>query len=186
MTAEKTLVLIKPDGVQKGLTGEIISRFERRGLKIIGLKMVHPTEKLAGDHYTEDKEWLKSVGEKARKAEEKRGRKSKESDLDRGRRVRKALLIYLDSPIVAIAIEGYHAVEVVRKIVGPTEPRTAAPGTIRGDYTLDSYYLGDSRGRALKNIVHASGTKEEAKRELAIWFSKSELVEYTKDDEKHF
>jgi len=182
---EQTLVLVKPDGVVRGLIGEIIKRFEQRGLKIIGLKMIKPNPELVGKHYLPDPEWLKSVGTKAKKAYEKKGVKVKESEIEIGKKIRRLLIDYLtQGPVVAMAIQGFHAVDVVRKIVGGTEPRTAPPGTIRGDFTVDSYYLSDDMGRPIKNVVHASGSVEEAKKELDVWFSPNELYSYERTDEK--
>ena len=162
MAIEQTLVLIKPDGVQRGLIGEIIKRFERRGLKIAGLKLTTADQELAEKHYTED--ISKRNGEK----------------------VRRNLLKYITSgPIIAIAIEGIDAIENVRKIAGDTESKKALPGTIRGDFTHMSYGYADEKDIALRNIVHSSSNSEEAKLELAIWFSIDEIHDYSRTDDKH-
>ena len=173
---ERSLVLVKPDGVQRGLTGEIISRFERCGLKVIGLKMVQATSELAGQHYADDEKWLLSVGEKALAAAEKRGEKMAETALQIGQRVRSQLMQYITmSPVVAMCVEGHNAVAKIRKLVGGTSPQDAEPGTIRGDYAIDSYKMSDASGRPVQNLIHASGAVDEADREIALWFGNDEL-----------
>ena len=184
---EKTLALIKPDAVQRGLIGELISRFERAGLKVIGMKMVYASKELAGKHYADDEEWLKSVGEKAQKAAKERGEKIKETPLEFGKKIRKQLMDFISmSPVVAVAIEGHNAVVTVRKIVGPTSPEHAAPGTIRGDYSHETYVMADELGRPIQNLIHASGSKEEAERETKVWFTEKELHSYMRIDESLF
>lgn len=176
---ERSLVLIKPDGVQRALVGEIIKRFEQCGLKLVGLKMVKATTELAGDHYADDKDWLLSVGEKALAAAGKRGEKMSETAMEIGQRVRNQLIDYLVmSPVVAICIEGHNAVEKIRKIVGFTSPQDADPGTIRGDLAVDSFVLSDNSGRPIQNLVHASGEIDEAEREIKIWFTDNELFDW--------
>ena len=148
---ERTLVLIKPDGLKRGLAGEIIKRFEDRGLKICGMKMVWVDREFSKKHYSEHLE------------------KYFYQNLEN---------FIIEAPVVAMAIEGIHAVELIRKLVGPTEPKSAMPGTIRGDYAHQSYAYADKQGIAIKNLIHASGTKEEAKKELKLWFSEEELYDY--------
>lgn len=182
--AERTLVLVKPDGVQRGLVGDILSRFERCGLKIIGMKMVYPNEKLAGEHYIADEAWLESVGQKARSAYEKKGLKVEKTNRQIGLEVRGQLIKYLVmSPVVALALEGHNAVSHVRKIVGATSPGDAAPGTIRGDYSFDTYALADGTKRPIQNLIHASGTVEEAAREISLWFNNKEIHDWQRVDE---
>lgn len=186
-SSEKTLVLIKPDGVQRGLIGEIISRFEKTGLKIIAMKMVYASKELAGKHYADDEAWLKSVGEKASSEAKKRGEKVKEKPIEIGQRIRKQLMDYISmSPVVAVVIEGHNAVATVRKIVGPTSPEHAAPGTVRGDFSHETYVMADAKGRPIQNLIHASGTKEEAEREIKVWFMPKELHAYMRVDEALF
>lgn len=159
---EQTLILIKPDGVERGLAGRIIERFENAGLKIIGMKMVWVDKEFALKHYTEDIE--------------KR----------RGVHVRKWLSEYIiEGPVVAVALEGLHAVEAARKICGPTEPRTAPAGTIRGDFALHSYSFADKKKKAIRNLIHSSGNLKEAKYELKLWFKPDELHSYETVAEKH-
>ena len=158
---EQTLVLVKPDGVQRGLVGEVIKRFEQRGLKIVGLKLVKVEKDLAKKHYSD-------VAER------------------RGESVFNSLMKYLnEGPVVAMVIQGVNAVENVRKIVGPTESKSATPGTIRGDFSHVSFSYADSKKIPVKNLIHASGNKEEAQREVSLWFSIDELHDYKLSAESH-
>jgi len=179
---EKTLVIIKPDGVQRSLIGEIIKRFERVGLKLVGLKMVIPTEEMATEHYYKigGEEWLEAVGAKARDAYEKKGQQSPyKTNRDNGVAVMEANARYLSSgPVIAMIWQGGHAIELVRKIAGFTEPLTAAVGTIRGDFTLDSFAAADTDSRSIRNLIHASGKPEEAEQEIALWFKPEEIISY--------
>jgi len=181
---ERTLILVKPDGVQRGLVGEIIKRFEQKGLKIVAIKLVNPTEEQIGTHYAYDKEWLLSVGKKTKEVFAKKGITMDETELEIGERIRKWLIESLQDPIIAIVFEGYHSIEIGRKLAGSTQPREALPGTIRGDFSVDSYALGDLKKRTIKNIIHASDSKETAKREIAVWFSDNEIINYEKHDWK--
>jgi nucleoside-diphosphate kinase len=152
---ERSLILLKPDAIDRGLIGEIITRFERAGLKIAGLKMVQAKKEHAEKHYTEDLA--------------KR----------RGQHVRDLMIEMITSgPIVAMVLEGIEAVEVVRKMVGTTEPKSALPGTIRGDYSHVSFKHADSKQIGVKNLIHASGSIEEAPQEIAVWFSPEELSDH--------
>jgi nucleoside-diphosphate kinase len=181
---EKTLVLIKPDGVQRALVGEILSRFERTGFKIAGLKLVHATADTAGKHYADDEAWLTSVGEKAKAAAEKKGEPVSDEPKAIGERIRNQLIDFITmSPTVAIALEGHDVIKKVRVIVGDTAPSSAGPGTIRGDFAFDSYGLADVSGRPIQNLIHASDSRESAERELSIWFNEDELHHYQRVDE---
>lgn len=185
---ERTLVIIKPDGVQRSLIGEIIRRYERTGLKLLALKMVIPDEGMAIKHYYEiggDK-WLEEVGRKASAAYEKKGKKSPYKTFkENGEAVMKANAKYLScGPVVAMIWQGASAVELVRKLTGATAPLLADVGTIRGDFTLDSYSLADTDQRSVRNLIHASGTAEEAEKEIKIWFQEDEIVRYTHIQEK--
>lgn len=183
MKNERTLVVIKPDGVQRSLVGEIIQRFERVGLKITAMKMVQPSETQATKHYYEvgGDAWVEEVGRKARAAYEKKGEESPyKTNKENGMAVLKANAKYLSAgPVVAIVLEGAHAVELVRKIAGATAPLLADVGTIRGDLTLDSYPLADTDRRSVRNLLHASGTVAEAEQEIKIWFKDEEVLKYT-------
>lgn len=177
---EKTLVIIKPDGIQRTLIGEIIGRYERIGLKLVGLKILVPTTEQVHAHYTVDPEWIQKTGEKAISAYEKKGQTPPSTDpMEVGNKVLENLKKYLTSgPVVAMVWQGAHAVEVVRKITGGTEPRSSDVGTIRGDFVLDSYQMADTDGRAIRNLIHASGSTDEAQKEISLWFDGNEIVNY--------
>lgn len=183
MKSEKTLVIIKPDGIQRSLVGEIIKRYERVGLKLLALKMVQADEEMATRHYYEvgGDEWIEEVGRKARAAYEKKGQESPyKTNKDNGWAVLKSNAKYLSAgPVVAMVWQGAGAVELVRKLTGATAPLLADVGTIRGDLTLDSYALADTDGRSVRNLIHASGTTTEANQEIKIWFSENEVLKYT-------
>lgn len=181
LSKERTLVIIKPDGVQRSLIGEIIKRYERLGLKLVGMKFVLPTGEKATEHYmVGGEEWLMNVGTKAAAAYEKKGLKSPfATPRENGVAILKTNAAYLSSgPVVAMVWQGAHVVEVVRKLTGGTEPRTSDVGTIRGDYMLDSYQMADAEGRSIRNLIHASGAVEEAEKEIPIWFAEDELLTY--------
>jgi nucleoside-diphosphate kinase len=180
LKAERTLVIIKPDGVQRTLIGEIIGRFEKLGLKLVAMKMCVPTEEHVEKHYTLDSEWRRITGEKRVKAAKEKGEKLKTEDpLEITAKILEVLIKYMTSgPVVAMVWQGAHSTELVRKIVGGTEPRSSDVGTIRGDYVLDSYVMADTDGRAVRNLIHASGTTAEAEKEINHWFKPSELIDY--------
>ncbi|MDQ1284115.1 MAG: Nucleoside-diphosphate kinase [Patescibacteria group bacterium] len=179
---ERTLVIIKPDGVQRSLIGEIIKRYERVGLKLVALKMLIPTEDMATKHYYEvgGEAWLEEVGRKAAVAYEKKGLKSPYPTFkDNGIAIMKSNAKYLSSgPVIAMIWQGNQAVGLVRKITGGTEPLSSDVGTIRGDLTLDTYQMADLDQRSIRNLIHASGLVEEAEKEIPIWFSESEILKY--------
>ncbi len=177
---ERTLVLIKPDGIQRSLIGEIISRFERMGLKLVGLKMLIPTAEHIEAHYTLDPDWRRLTGEKTIAGYEKKGLTPPSRDpIKISGVILNNLKKYMTSgPVVAMVWQGAHAVQIVRKIVGGTEPLTSDVGTIRGDYVLDSYQMADEDGRAVRNLMHASGTIKEAEAEIKHWFKPEELFDY--------
>jgi nucleoside-diphosphate kinase len=176
---ERSLVLLKPDAVQRGLVGEIITRFERKGLKIVAMKMVWPTEALAKKHYDQPESAMLLLGQRTIAAYKSKGIDDKRDPMDIAGDIQKKLVKYLSGgPIVAMVIEGAHAVEHVRKIRGHTEPRQADVGTITADFTIDSYFLSDEDDRAIRNLVHASGNVEEAEQEIKTWFSPEEIHNY--------
>lgn len=187
---EKTLVLVKPDGVARGLVGEVLSRFERVGFKIIGLKMFWATKDHVDKHYPKDDVYLSNIGRKSLDTYQKYSLDAKaeigtDDPLEIGKMVRLWLLDYISSgPVVAIALEGVHAVDNIKKIAGPTLPTAAVPGTIRGDFSIDSSWLGNARKRAIKNIVHISDNPKEAEYEVNLWFTKEELFSYKRADEE--
>lgn len=182
---ERTLVVLKPDAVQRGIVGEIITRFERVGLKIVASKLFIPSRELLDRHYPSDrKEFVEGLGSRTLESYKEMGLDPIEQfgneDAARiGEQVRTWLTDFMSSgPVFAFALEGPHAIEVVRKIVGSTLPQKAQPGTIRGDYSFDSSYLANSASRPIKNLIHASGNQEEATFELDLWFSDDEIAEY--------
>jgi nucleoside-diphosphate kinase len=154
---EKTLIVFKPDAVMRGIVGEIITRFERAGLKIVAMKMIEPDEA----HYEEHYEGIGTL----------RTRKGKEI-------FESQLATMQDGPVIAMVLEGVDAVDAVRKMVGDTQPKTALPGTIRGDYAHVSYEQASSTGRGVANVVHASADPKEAEQEIAHWFAEAEIHEY--------
>ena len=182
VTPECTLVILKPDTVQRAIVGQIISRFEQKGFRIAGMRMLNPTSEKLGIHYADDLVWKKSVGAKTREKMSSRGIAIKESDEEIGARIREWNMKGLQAPVIAIVFEGYHAVELGRKIVGDTEPRSALPGTIRGDFSTDSYDKADEDKRVVRGLVHASGSVKEAEREIKVWFKDEELFDYPRDD----
>jgi len=160
---ERTLVVFKPDAVQRGIVGEILSRFEKVGLKIVAMKMLSPDSDHFYHHY-------ETIG----KMVSRRGKDTFDTTVD----------AMGEGPVIAVALEGIEAVSLVRKMVGTTEPKEALPGTIRGDYSHISFAYANSKKLAVPNIIHASGDENEAKDEIAHWFEKSELYEYTAVHEK--
>ena len=184
---ERTLAIIKIDGIQRGLVGEIISRFERIGLKIVAIKMMVPSLEYIEAHYTLDPNWRMENGKKSIKGYTDRGQKHPLSDdplVVNAETLRKLKDYMASGPVIPMVIEGAHAVEIVRKITGGTEPRGALVGTIRGDFVLDSYQMSDVDGRAVRNVVHASGSVKEATDEIKHWFKPNELMKYKTINEK--
>lgn len=179
---ERTLVVIKPDGVQRSLVGEIIGRFERIGLKIVAMKMLVLTEEFIRAHYTLDPNWMKITGEKSIKAYTDKGLKHPFSDdpIKVSENILRKLRNYMTAgPVVAMVVEGAHAAPIVRKLVGGTEPRSSDVGTIRGDFVLDSYEMSDIDDRSVRNLLHASGSAAEAEMEIPHWFTPAEITDYT-------
>lgn len=177
---ERTLVIIKPDGIQRSLIGEIIGRYERIGLKLIGLKLMVPTEEMVEQHYTLDPEWRRVTGEKTIKGYLDKGLTPPVTDpFEVTTRLLLRLKKYMTAgPVIAMVWQGAHAVEIVRKITGGTEPLKSPVGTIRGDYVLDSYQMSDIDQRAIRNLIHASGSPKEADDEISHWFKSEELLDY--------
>lgn len=155
---ERTFVAIKPDGVERGIIGEIITRFEKAGLKLAAMKLVWVDKEFARKHYAEhvNKPFYPGL----------------EAMITMG-------------PVVAMVLEGVEAISIVRKLVGPTEPKAAPPGTIRGDFAHVSYGHADEQKIGVKNVIHASANEKDAKNEIALWFKDSELHDYETVHEKH-
>jgi len=182
---EKTFIAVKHDGVQRGLIGEIIKRFEQRGLRLASIKMVQADETLASKHYPMSDEWVRNTAAVTRKSWAAKGVELKESDKEICSKINTWLKGYLaEGPIVAMVWEGPHAIEIGRKIVGTASAKNAPPGTIRGDFTVDSYEIADKLQRPVRNLVHASGTKAEAENEVNLWFKKDEIFDYERPDWK--
>lgn len=186
---ERTLVILKPDALKRGIVGEIISRFEKVGLKIIACKMVKVDKSFAKRHYPTSKEWFLKVGNNTLSDSKKYGIDVKKNlgttdPIEIGKLVWEWNVDYLTSgPVIALVLEGFHAIDNVRMMVGPTVPTIAPPGTIRGDFSLDSAVSANAIGRAIFNLIHASSSKEDAKREINMWFKPEELMEYKRLEE---
>ena len=186
---EQTLVLVKPDGVKRGLIGEIIRRVEQRGLKVVGLQMFQATKIEFNKHYSDSKENLIMMGEKTLGTYQKYGldpvKEIGTADETKiGKMVHGWIVDFMCSgPIVKIVVQGLHAVEMVRKIVGGTMPSSADMGTIRGDYSVDSAVLANAQKRGIRNLVHASGNIAEAEAEIKLWFADKEIHSYQRAEE---
>ena len=186
---EKTLALVKPDGVKRGLVGEITKRVERRGLKIIALKMVSVGREHLEGHFPKSEEWVERLGNKTLKTFTEYGidpvtAQGTADPKAIGKMVKESLFQYMQSgPIVAMVIEGIHAIDMVRKLAGNTLPVFAEMGTIRGDYSVDSPAVANVEGRSIHNIMHASENPEEAENEIALWFKPEELHSYKRAEE---
>ena len=186
---ERTLVLIKPDGIERALVGQIFARLERVGLKIVALKMVQAERYVLERHYPSDETWVRTIGQKTREAFEAYGMDllavmGTDDPLEIGWEVRQWLIKFMQTtPIVAAVLEGVHAVSVTRKIVGGTLPVFADPGTIRGDFSADAPTVANVERRPVRNLVHASGSVEEAEHEIGLWFRPPEIFTYRGADE---
>ena len=186
---ERTFLIIKPDGVQRGLTGEIIKRVEQRGLKVVAISMIHATREQIDGHYPKDETWIRRLGQKTLKTYEKYNLDpTKElgttDNLKIGKMVRNWLLDSLDSgPVVKMVIKGIHTIDMVRKLAGNTMPYLAEMGTIRGDFSVDSAAAANQDKRAVRNLVHASETPEEAEHEINYWFAPEEIHNYKRAED---
>ncbi len=186
---ERTLVLLKPDGVKRGLIGEVLSRIERRGLKVIAVKMVQVGREHLENHFPKSDEWVERLGQKTMKTFTEYGidpvAAQGTADLkELGKMVKESLFKYMQSgPVVAVVVEGIHAIDMVRKVAGNTLPVFAEMGTVRGDYSVDSPAIANVEGRAIHNIMHASENLEEATNEIGLWFKKEELNDYKRAEE---
>lgn len=186
---ERTLVLLKHDSVVRSLIGKIITRFEETGLKLTAIKMIWPDEHLAKNHYFLDAQWAQNVFDKTKAGYERDNKPFPYKDaMQLGEQIQRWNMNFLrEGPVVAIVIEGPHAIEIVRKMVGSTEPKSSPPGTIRGDFAMiESYAVADKQGRVLRNLIHASDSTVSADREIALWFQSNEIHSYSKDLDKHF
>jgi nucleoside-diphosphate kinase len=193
MVSERTLVLFKPDTLLRGLSGEILTRLERTGLKMVACKMVLPTRELLNGHFPNNEDWIRGMGEKSLETYQELGIDPVEAlgtsdSLEIGKRILEWNYAYLSmGPVLAIVFEGIHAVASVRKIIGSTLPFKALPGTIRGDFSINAPDLANVVGSACKNMIHASGNLEEAEAEIKNWFKADEIINWEKPaDYMHF
>lgn len=176
---ERTFVILKPDAVQRGLIGEVIKRIENTGLKLVALKMVNATEKQLWDHYSKDDEWFLKKGNRTIEERTAMGMPIEKEAIEYGKDIIRALVKFMScGPIVPMIWEGNQAVGIVKKIVGSTEPLSSDSGTLRGDYTLDSYELASLDSRAVRNLIHCSDPVSDASREIPIWFTNEEILQY--------
>lgn len=176
---ECTLAIVKPDGVQRGLVGEILSRFERSGLKLAYLSLTLPDEQKLWEHYGKDDEWFERKGKGIADERRAAGLPIEKEDKEYGKDIIRALVKFMTSgPVVVMVWKGNQSVAVVKKLVGVTEPATSEVGTIRGDLTIDSYAIAAIDDRAVRNLIHCSDSVEEANREIALWVGVKELLSY--------
>ena len=176
---ERTLVILKPDAVQRGLIGEIIRRIENTGLKLVALKFMVASEDQLWKHYNKDDEWYTKKGQRTLDERKAAGLPIEKEAIEYGKDIVRALVKFMScGPVVPMVWEGNQAVGIVKKIVGSTEPLTSDGGTIRGDYTLDSYELSSIDGRAVRSLVHCSDPVADAEREIPLWFTPAEINSY--------
>jgi nucleoside-diphosphate kinase len=176
---ERTLVIIKPDGIQRGLIGEIIKRYERTGLKLVGLRFGIADEKKLWEHYNKDDEWFEKKGARISEDKKARGLPVEKEAMEYGKDIVRQLVKFMTSgPVLFMVWEGNEAAAIVRKITGDTEPKTSDIGTIRGDLTVDSYAIAAVDDRAVRNLIHCSENAEEAKGEVALWFTEGDMIDY--------
>lgn len=176
---ELTFVILKPDAIQRSMIGELISRIERTGLKMVAMKMINATPEQCWKHYNKDEKWFLEKGTKIVENMKKTGRPIEKEVIEYGRDIIDALVKFMTcGPIIPMVFEGNQAVGIVKKIVGGTEPLSSDVGTIRGDFTLDSYELSNFDNRAVRNLIHCSDQVDEALREISIWFTENEIMKY--------
>ncbi len=182
---ERTFVILKPDTVQRSLMGEVIKRFERTGLKFVAMKMFVPSSENLMIHYNKDEAWFLKKGNRIVEDLKAQGLPVEKDALAYGRAIIDTIVTYMTAaPVVAMVLEGNQAVAVVTKLVGTTEPATSDVGTIRGDYTVDSYAHSSFENRAVRNLVHCSESPEEAEREIKVWFTEEEIMQYVTAQER--
>jgi len=178
---ERTLILIKPDAILRGLTGEIIHRFERVGMKICAIKMIQAKRETLEKHYFKDEKWMQEKGELYKK---KLNLPEQTDAIKIGKNIVEGLIIDMQtSPIIAMVLEGHNAVHTVKRLTGPTNIDEASPGTIRGDYSHDTFALANQSNRPNLTIIHATDNPTEAQKEIDFWFSPDEIHNYKKPEE---
>jgi len=176
---ERTFVIIKPDAIQRGLVGEIIKRIESTGLKLVAIKFANANEEKLWTHYNKDDAWFLKQGQRLLDQRVAAGLPVEKEAIEYGKDIIKALVKFMTcSPVIMMVWEGNQAVGIIKKIVGATEPLSSDGGTIRGDYTLDSYELANLDNRAIRNLIHCSDPVADAKREIPLWFSDDEIMNY--------
>jgi nucleoside-diphosphate kinase len=182
---ERTFVILKPDTVQRSLIGEVIGRFERTGLKFVAMKMFVPAREQLLTHYNKDEAWFLKKGIRIVEDLKAQGLFVDKEPIEYGRAIIDTIVTYMTAaPVIGMVLEGNQAVAVVTKLVGTTEPATSDVGTIRGDYTVDSYAHSSFENRAVRNLVHCSESPEEAEREIQVWFTKEEIMNYVTAQER--
>ena len=177
---ERTLVILKPDAVQRSLIGEIVARFERVGLKLVAMKLGMATEEQLWKHYNKDDAWYIRKGEGIVENRKKLGMPIEKEAIDYGKAIIGSIIKYFTAgPVVMMVWEGNSSIAVIKKLVGSTEPTTSDVGTIRGDYTIDSYHMSDYDGtRSIRNLVHCTDNPDEYEHEMNIWFNEKEIFDY--------
>jgi nucleoside-diphosphate kinase len=184
---ERTLVLIKPDAVSRHIVGEIISRFECKGLQITALKLVWPSRELAEQHYTDSEDWIESSGARTHQSYLDKGTPPPAGPRDLALNTRRRLIESITTgPVVAMVLQGAHVIEAARKMRGHTSPQLSTPGTIGFDFSVESYDIADAGDWAIKNIIHSSDSPETAEQEIAMWFKSEEIVDYETQISKVF
>jgi nucleoside-diphosphate kinase len=182
---ERTFVILKPDTVQRSLIGEVIKRFERTGLKCTAMKMFTADEARLLQHYNKDDAWFLKKGQRTVEDMIAQGREVTKEPIEYGKDIIRTIVNYMiAAPVVAMVWEGNESVAVITKLVGTTEPKTSDVGTIRGDYTVDSYSHSSYENRSVRNLIHCSESPEEAEREIALWFKEEEVMQYTTAQER--
>lgn len=182
---ERTFVILKPDTVQRSLIGEVIKRFERTGLKCTAMKMFTADEARLLAHYNKDDAWFLKKGQRTVEDMIAQGREVTKEPIEYGKDIIRTIVNYMvAAPVVAMVWEGNESVAVITKLVGTTEPKTSDVGTIRGDYTVDSYGHSSYENRSVRNLIHCSESPEEAEREIALWFKEDEIMQYTTAQER--
>lgn len=182
---ERTLVILKPDTIQRSLMGEVIRRFERTGLKFVAMKMVRAEESQLLTHYNKTDEWFLRKGNRIIEDLTTHGLPIEKDAMAYGKAIIDTIIRYMTAaPVVVMILEGNESVKVVTKLVGTTEPATSDVGTIRGDLTVDSYGHSSFENRAVRNLIHCSESPEEAEREIKVWFTEDEAMNYVTAQER--
>jgi len=182
---ERTFVILKPDTVQRSLIGEVIKRFEQTGLKCAAMKMFMADEDRLFKHYNKSDDWFLKKGTGVIEDLKKQGLPVDKDAMEYGKDIIRANAVYMSSgPVVAMVWEGNQAIAVIKKIVGSTEPATSDVGTIRSDYTVDSYSHSSYENRAVRNLIHCSDEPSEAEREIKLWFPEDEIMNYVTAQER--